>query len=599
MPNKTFNTRIRNKRDTAANWETVASTFQPLDGEMIIVYTADGATRFKVGRYDSVKGRLLYYNELPFTDESLGNKIYTQNEEPVDAADGALWVDLDEISSSPSIIPRPTSENNGKYLGCEDGVAKWMSVAASGIDIPTTLPNPNALTFTGAVNASYDGSSEVNVEIPDTLDKMDKNNPTGTGSFSLNRKAGSTVGDYSHAEGRETTASGHYSHAEGSNATASGKTSHAEGDNTTASGYASHVEGDSTTASGEVSHAEGIGTTASGWDSHTEGCGTKASSSDQHVQGKYNIEDSSNVYADIIGNGTSSKPSNAATVDWSGNAWFAGDVYVGSTSGTNKDEGSKKLATEEYVNNNIPSGIEIPTTLPNPNPLTFTGAVEGTYDGSNPLTVEIPSGDSIVPAPSSADNGKYLGCENGAAAWMPVEASGGTDVSLGLTSVKIGQTIKVKAVDENGKPTEWEAAELYKNLPLIFSRELTEPTTALEIYTDSEGNALSLNEWDIFVHIPGTTTQKTKLYVYVVDRDLSGATFTFAYNDQTALNLFRYRSVKHNYAEVIACQYSTSTKSEVYMKYYPEGVNAKSIRMYTYNEPDIIPAGTIVEVYGK
>ena len=36
--------------------------------------------------------------------------------------------------------------------------------------------------------------------------------------------------------------------------------------------------------------------------------------------------------------------------DWNGNAWYAGDVYVGSTSGTNKDEGSKKLATEEYVN---------------------------------------------------------------------------------------------------------------------------------------------------------------------------------------------------------------------------------------------------------
>ena len=132
MPNKIFNTRIRNKRDTAANWETVASTFQPLDGEMIIVYTADGATRFKVGRYDSVKGRLLYYNELPFTDESLGNKIYTQNEEPVDAADGALWVDLDEISSSPSIIPRPTSADNGTYLGCENGAATWKPVDASG-----------------------------------------------------------------------------------------------------------------------------------------------------------------------------------------------------------------------------------------------------------------------------------------------------------------------------------------------------------------------------------------------------------------------------------------------------------------------------------
>ena len=30
-----------------------------------------------------------------------------------------------------------------------------------------------------------------------------------------------------------------------------------------------------------------------------------------------------------------------------------------------------------------------------------------------------------IPLPTSADNGKYLGCENGAATWMPVEAPGG------------------------------------------------------------------------------------------------------------------------------------------------------------------------------
>ena len=35
--------------------------------------------------------------------------------------------------------------------------------------------------------------------------------------------------------------------------------------------------------------------------------------------------------------------------------------------------------------------------------------------------------------------------------------SGGTDISLGLTSATVGQTIKVKAVDADGKPTEWEA----------------------------------------------------------------------------------------------------------------------------------------------
>ena len=35
---------------------------------------------------------------------------------------------------------------------------------------------------------------------------------------------------------------------------------------------------------------------------------------------------------------------------------------------------------------------DIPSALPNPNALTFTGAVTGSYDGSEPVTVEIPSG---------------------------------------------------------------------------------------------------------------------------------------------------------------------------------------------------------------
>ena len=37
--------------------------------------------------------------------------------------------------------------------------------------------------------------------------------------------------------------------------------------------------------------------------------------------------------------------------------------------------------------------------------------------------------------------------------------SGGTDVSLGITAATVGQTIKVKAVDTEGKPTAWEAVD--------------------------------------------------------------------------------------------------------------------------------------------
>lgn len=38
------------------------------------------------------------------------------------------------------------------------------------------------------------------------------------------------------------------------------------------------------------------------------------------------------------------------------------------------------------------------------------------------------------------------------------KAAGTTDISLGITSAAVGDIVKVKAVDENGKPTEWEAA---------------------------------------------------------------------------------------------------------------------------------------------
>lgn len=145
-------------------------------------------------------------------------------------------------------------------------------------------------------------------------------------------------------------ASGENSVSLGLNTVAKNRGDFAEGNQTTASGGSSHAEGSHTTASGGGSHAEGVNTTAREQCSHAEGGGTYAMTPYQHVQGKYNILDTSYKYAHIVGNGAgASAKSNAHTLDWRGNAWFSGDVYTGSTSGTNKDDGSKKLATEEFV----------------------------------------------------------------------------------------------------------------------------------------------------------------------------------------------------------------------------------------------------------
>ena len=124
------------------------------------------------------------------------------------------------------------------------------------------------------------------------------------------------IGTCSHAEGLETNAIGDYSHAEGSNTTANGNYSHAEGESTYANGDGSHAEGYCTSAKGEA----------------------------QHVQGKFNIYDNDNKYAHIVGNGDWSARSNAHTLDWSGNAWFQGNVSIDGTPTNDKD-----LVTKKYI----------------------------------------------------------------------------------------------------------------------------------------------------------------------------------------------------------------------------------------------------------
>ena len=130
---------------------------------------------------------------------------------------------------------------------------------------------------------------------------------------------GSLIGGFSVAEGNDSTASGYCAHAEGTNCVASGAQSHAEGCNPIASGLASHAQGVNTVASGESSCAGGQGSKATGNFSCAIGNYVIAASTNQTVIGRYNIQDASNAYSLIIGNGGSDTTrSNALTVGWGG-----------------------------------------------------------------------------------------------------------------------------------------------------------------------------------------------------------------------------------------------------------------------------------------
>lgn len=181
-------------------------------------------------------------------------------------------------------------------------------------------------------------------------------------------RPGENVGSEVFNDYENNIADGAYTHAEGSWTTASGDSAHAEGTSTTASGDYSHAEGCLTTASGDRAHAEGQETQAIGRMSHAEGNCTTANSLSQHVQGEYNIVDTDGgvytrgKYAHIVGNGTAYDAcSNAHTLDWDGNAWFAGDVKVGGTG--QDDANASKLATENYVDAIIASMKPKSTTV--------------------------------------------------------------------------------------------------------------------------------------------------------------------------------------------------------------------------------------------
>ena len=173
----------------------------------------------------------------------------------------------------------------------------------------------------------------------------------------------------SHAEGRSsaTGESADGAHAEGIGASATGKASHAEGNASRAEASYSHAEGSSTVAGGQGAHAEGFETQALQHRSHAEGWGTKTCSKSndvtghgQHVQGRFNNATAA-MYAHIVGNGTNNNTrSDAHTLDWSGNAWYSGDVRVG---GSNYNSGDV-LATQKFVQDKVASIINsAPDTL--------------------------------------------------------------------------------------------------------------------------------------------------------------------------------------------------------------------------------------------
>lgn len=87
------------------------------------------------------------------------------------------------------------------------------------------------------------------------------------------------------------------------------------------------------------------------------------------------------------------------------------------------------------------------------------------------------------------------------------ESSGG-NADLGITGAEVGQTIKVSAVDENGKPTAWEPADLevQREWKLLLDVTTEEEVASVEARADMDGNPFSALGFQLQIVVPQVTT---------------------------------------------------------------------------------------------
>ena len=291
-----------------------------------------------------------------------------------------------------------------KYVRYNNKIVEITSITTTSLVVKETL---SATPLSGAEVYIFGGASGQashveghNSFAAGVASHAEGYNTVANGNYSHAEGSSTTASGYSsHAEGSDTTALRSYSHAEGNSTTASGTYSHAEGSSTTASGNSSHAEGNRTTASKDYSHAEGYYTIASGTSSHAEGHYTTASGNYSHAEGKYNIIDTNNKYAHIIGNGTSiSTRSNAHTVDWDGNAWYKGKIYIGGSSqedgleltGTTVNYFETANLTTTWNNSAAPftQVVNIDGILPNDRPIVYV-RYSGTYSNDKVYDEEL------------------------------------------------------------------------------------------------------------------------------------------------------------------------------------------------------------------
>ena len=427
-------------------------------------------------------------------------------------------------------------------------------------EIPTKLPNPQAITFTGAVSEIYDGSAAKTINIPtsgstdgDLIIKLNNGNQEGTNMFTFDGSESKTVNIVPSSIGAASVNHSHttdnitdFDSAVEALIPSSLPTANSlvvklnggteEGTNMfTFNGSAAKSINITPSSIGAAAtdHNHSAANITSG--TLPVGRGGTGITANPSMLVNLGSDDAANVFVasprpgvtgtlPIANGGTGATSASAART-----ALGITPANIGAAASSHDHTVDDITDFEESVTGLIP---EIPTKLPNPQAITFTGAVSATYDGSAAKTINIPT--------SGSTDGKLIVKLNGGSTegTNMFTFNGSADKTINVTASGIGAAA-TSHIHTHDKITDFDDAveallpSIPTSLPNPAALTISLNGTSQGAYTGSSAKNINITASSIGAaassHSHSLATTSADGYL----RQLNGSTSQFMRGDGT------------------------------------------------------------------
>lgn len=178
---------------------------------------------------------------------------------------------------------------------------------------------------------------------------------------------------------------------------------------------------------------------------------------------------------------------------------------------------------------------------------------------------------------------------------------GGTDISLGVTAT-VGQTIKVKVVDADGKPTAWEAVDMAAGDTEVWE-ELTHFVGTADSPVNSVKQTFPAGAYKKIYIVGHIVLSGTNNPVIFIDSDVSGAPKVFTNQStsgtfQVLIETFGTGVAVHRTGRTPDNQYAWNGSWDTTTKNDTQMINIAFVELFSGHKNTTFSEGTDFTIYG-